>query len=122
MWKKTVLMGLGLLGALLAAEGLNRLSGFVGAMGGADAGFYSVVLLVAVLDLGVLGAALLKRTWKRLKWVAFGLTVVGVLILLPAPGLPVVMQALFGLVLAAIGLAAVPGTRARGEGAPERAR
>lgn len=113
--------GVGLIGAVLAAEGLNRFGSFVAAVGGGDAPLYTGALLVALFDVGVLGAALLKKPVRsEVKWTAVALTVPAFLVLLLGPGLPVVVQAMLGTAAALVGLIALPTEAGRNAtGAPE---
>jgi hypothetical protein len=99
------LLGLvGLLGALLACEGLNRMSTFVGAFKGADAPFYSTMLLASVVAAGVLLVSLFQRIAGWIKWLTF-LSVLGAAALLSnAPAFPVVMQSLSGFAATLLGL------------------
>lgn len=95
-----------------ADEGLNRLGSFVGAVGGDDASIYRGVLFVALFDIAVLGAALLKKTIRhQVKWTAVALTVPALLLLLLAPGLPVVIQSLMGVAMTLCGLLALPSVK-----------
>ena len=100
MLRKIILI-VGILGALAAAEGLNRFGGLVSVFGGADAPFYMVMLVVSVIGAGRLAVG---ARWeiqshrevghlRRLYW------------LHPLDGeragFPVSVQIIFGLIVAA---------------------
>ncbi len=98
---------IGLIGALFAAEGLNRLSTFVGAFRGADAPFYTGMLLISVVAAGVLLVSLFQRVVGWLKWLT-ALALIGSAVLMgSAPSLPVTEQVLGGIVVALVGVFAV---------------
>lgn len=98
---------IGLVGALFAAEGLNRLSTFVGAFRGADAPFYTGMLLASVVAAGVLLVSLFQRVAAWLKWLT-ALALIGSAVLMgSAPSLPVTEQVLGGIIAALLGTLAV---------------
>ena len=100
MIRKLILI-VGILGALAAAEGLNRFGGLVSAFGGADAPFYMVMLVVSVIGAGVLLLGLVGKSNRVIKWVTFAVFVGSIALMLNAPSFPVNIQILFGLVVAA---------------------
>ncbi|MGC2855910.1 hypothetical protein ACM64Y_10585 [Novispirillum sp. DQ9] len=106
--REKILLGTGLAGAVLVAEGMARFGSFVGAVGGADAVVYRGILFAAVFWVGVLGAALLGKAIKpQMKWTAIVFAGFAVILLLVAPMLPVVVQALLGVVMALVGLISI---------------
>ena len=58
----------GILGALAAAEGLNRFGSFVSAFDGADASFYMAMLVISVIGAGVLQFGLFHKSNKIMRW------------------------------------------------------
>ena len=44
-----IAMGIGIIAALLAAEGSNRFGSFVSAFGGSDGGFYTMFLIISIV-------------------------------------------------------------------------
>ena len=100
MIRKLILI-VGILGALAAAEGLNRFGGLVSAFGGADAPFYMVMLIFSVLGAGVLLLALVGKSSRAVKWITFVVFVGSIALMLNAPAFPVNAQILLGLVVAA---------------------
>lgn len=101
---RRIMAVIGIIGTLLAAEGLSRFGSFVGALGGSDTLFYQLFLLVSLIAAGVLLLAVFGVVNPVIKWLTIALTIVSILMLLPAPALPVVMQAISGLVVAALAL------------------
>ena len=103
----------GLIGAVLAAEGLNRVAAFAGAFKGSDAPFYTACLIVSVFGAGVLLISLFRHIHSFVKWIAV-VCLVGALVLLSvAPSFGANQQAFAGLAVALIGLLTVR-TRATG--------
>ena len=100
MIRKLILI-VGILGALAAAEGLNRFGGLVSAFGGSDAPFYMAMLIFSVLGAGVLLLALVGKSSRAVKWITFVVFVGSVVLMLNAPAFPVNIQILFGLAVAA---------------------
>lgn len=101
--RKMLLMA-GAVGALIAAEGLNRFASLVRAFGGKDEPFYMVFLVISVIAVGVLSLALFGKANRVVKWVlAIGLGAVVILLLLQAPAFPVIGQVLIGLAIATVG-------------------
>jgi len=99
--KKVVLI-LGIIGALIAAEGLNRIGSFVSAFGGEDSPFYLFSLIVAVFASGVLLLALFNKTNSIIKWITLVLLLGCCGMMMNAPGLPVMGQIIMGLIMAII--------------------
>ena len=97
-----VLLVVGILGALAAAEGLNRVSSFVSAFDGADSPFYMGMLVISVIGAGVLLLGLFNKSNKIIKWVTVVLFLGSAGLMLNAPNLPVNMQIIIGLVAAAV--------------------
>ncbi|QCG92705.1 hypothetical protein E6C67_01975 [Azospirillum sp. TSA2s] len=106
-WLRMGAQIIGVLGSLLAAEGLLRIATFVSSVGGHDAKFYYFGLFVVVCTVLALFAALLGRFNRLAKYA----TLVGLLgaggLLLASPGLPVIFQALLGIILAIIGIVSI---------------
>ena len=100
MLRKIILI-VGILGALAAAEGLNRFGGLVSVFGGADAPFYMVMLVVSVIGAGVLLLGLVGKSNRIVKWVTFVVFIGCILLMANAPGFPVSVQIIFGLIVAA---------------------
>ena len=99
MIRKLILI-VGILGALTAAEGLNRFGGLVSAFGGADAPFYMVMLIFSVLGAGILLLALVGKSNRAAKWITFAVFVGSIALMANAPGFPVSVQIIFGLIVA----------------------
>ena len=95
-------MVVGILGALAAAEGLNRFGSFVSAFDGADASFYMGMLVISVIGAGVLLLGLFNKSNKIVKWVMVVLFLGSAGLMLNAPNLPVNMQIIIGLLIAAM--------------------
>ena len=100
MIRKLILVA-GILGALAAAEGLNRFGGLVSAFGGADAPFYMAMLVASVIGAGVLLLALVGKSSRAVKWITFAVFVGSITLMANAPGFPVSVQIIFGLIVAA---------------------
>jgi uncharacterized membrane protein YeaQ/YmgE (transglycosylase-associated protein family) len=92
----------GILGALAAAEGLNRFGSFVSAFDGADSPFYMAMLVISVIGAGVLLLGLFNKSNKIVKWVMFVLLFGCIGLMFNAPNLPVNMQIIIGLVVATV--------------------
>ena len=60
-----IILFFGMLGALAAAEGLNRFGSLVSAFGGADAPIYQFMLIIAMVGAGVLLLGLFNKSHKR---------------------------------------------------------
>lgn len=99
--KKIVLI-LGIIGALLAAEGLNRIGSFVSAFGGEDSPFYQGALIISVLAAGMFLLALFNKSNSIIKWIVFSLLICCLGLMLNAPGFPVMNQIIGGLVFSII--------------------
>jgi hypothetical protein len=99
---RKVLLVIGILGSLAAAEGLNRFGSFVSAFDGADSPFYMAMLVISVIGAGVLLLGLFNKSNKIVKWVMVLLFLGSAGLMLNAPNLPVNMQIIIGLVVAAI--------------------
>lgn len=98
----------GLLGALLSAEGLNRLSALVGAFKGTDAPFYQGMLVVSVIAAGTLLVSLFHPVARWLKvLLLLGLLACGFMMSF-APNFPVAQQIIAGIAIAFLGALAVP--------------
>lgn len=106
MLKKLIYV-MGLLMSLLAAEGLNRMSGLVAALKGTDAGFYRVFLIVAVVAAGVFLVALFKKIPGMIKWQMFTALLVSTGLMLNAPAFPVNKQIFVGLSLSTLASLAI---------------
>ena len=96
---------MGILGALAAAEGLNRFGSFVSAFDGADSPFYMAMLVISVIGAGVLLLGLFNKSNKIVKWVMVVLFLGSAGLMLNAPNLPVNMQIIIGLLIAAVATA-----------------
>lgn len=99
MIRKLILI-VGILGALAAAEGLNRFGGFVAAFDGADAPFYMGILAVSVIGPGVLLLGLVGKSNRAVKWITFAVLLACVGLMMNAPAFPVNEQIIFGLIAA----------------------
>ena len=95
-------MVVGILGALAAAEGLNRFGSFVSAFDGADSPFYMAMLVISVIGAGVLLLGLFNKSSKIVKWLIVVLLLGCTGLMFNAPNLPVNIQIIFGLVITAI--------------------
>ena len=101
---RKILLVVGLLGGLAAAEGLNRFGSFVSAFDGADTSFYMGMLVISVIGAGVLLLGLFNKSNKIIKWVMVVLLLGCAGLMLNAPSLPVNMQIIIGLVISAIAM------------------
>jgi len=97
-----IIMVFGILGAIAAAEGLNRFGGLVSAFGGGDAPYYMAMLIVAAIGAVVLLAGLFNKTHVILKWVMFVLLIGSAGLMHNAPSFPVNIQIIVGLFAAAL--------------------
>ena len=100
MFRKLILI-IGILGALAAAEGLNRFGGLVAAFDGADAPFYMAMLVVSVIGAGVLLMGLVGKSSRVVKWITFAVFIACIALMANAPAFPVNVQIIFGLIVAA---------------------
>lgn len=100
MFRKLILL-CGILGALAAAEGLNRFGSLVSAFDGTDAPFYMAMLVISVLGAGVLLLALVGKVGRMVKWVTVALFAGCIALMLNAPSFPVNVQIVVGLLAAA---------------------
>jgi hypothetical protein len=97
----------GLLGALFAAEGLNRVASLVNAFNGADGPIYSALMVVSIVAAGALLVSLFARVSGWVKWPLFLALAAGSAAMLAAPSFGANMQALVGLGLSALGVLAI---------------
>jgi hypothetical protein len=104
---RKVAAGIGLLGTLAAAEGLNRFGSFVHAFRGSDASFYTTFLVVSVVAGAVLFAFILGKANFWVKWLTAVAVAGSAALMLAAPSFPVLIQIEIGLVLTLMGLLAV---------------
>ena len=97
---RRILLVAGILGALAAAEGLNRFGTLVSSFGGADAPFYIAMLIYSVFGAGVLLLGLFNKSHSIVKWITF-IGFVGCLgLMMFAPSFPVNIQIFIGLFIA----------------------
>ena len=102
---RKLIVVVGLVGALLAAEGLTRLSSLAGAFSGGDAPFYIAMLIISVVAAGVLLVSLFRPIAGWVKGLSlFGLICSAGLMVL-VQNFPVSQQVLIGVVLALVTLA-----------------
>ena len=101
MFRKLVLI-VGTLGALAAAEGLNRFGGLVAAFGGGDAPIYMGILVVSVIGAGVLLLGVVGKSNRAVKWLTFVAFIGCIALMANAPAFPVNVQIIFGLIVAAV--------------------
>ena len=101
----------GILGALAAAEGLNRFGSLVSAFNGADSPFYIMMLIISVIGAGVLLLGLFKKSNRIVKWIMFVLLLGCIGLMLNAPNLPVNIQIFVGLILAGGATVLIPISR-----------
>ena len=104
---RKVISSVGLLGALTAAEGLNRMSALVHAFSGKDGPIYSVIVCVSLVAAGVLLVSLFSRVAGWVKMLTLVGVIGGATMLLAAPSVGAIQQAAVGLVGAAVGILAV---------------
>ncbi len=97
----------GLLSALIATEGLNRVATLVNVFNGKDGPIYSFILFVSIFAAGVLLVSLFARVARWVKVSTFIALLGGTAVLLGAPSFGVVMQSMGGLAVAAIGVLAI---------------
>jgi hypothetical protein len=95
--KKVVLI-LGIIGALLAAEGLNRIGSLISAFGGEDSPFYQGTLIISVFAAGMFLLALFNKSNSIIKWIVLSLLICCLGLMLNGPGFPVMNQIILGLV------------------------
>ena len=100
-----IVLVFGILGAVAAVEGLNRIGGLVSAFGGGDAPYYIAMLIIAAIGAVVLLAALFNRSHTILKWVMFVLLIGSAGLMLNAPSFPVNIQIIIGLLVAVLATA-----------------
>jgi hypothetical protein len=100
MLKKIVIV-IGVLGALAAAEGLNRFGGLVSAFGGGDAPIYMGMLIISVISAGVLLMSIFNKSNSIVKWLTFVLLLGSTGLMMAAPAFPVNVQIVVGLIAAA---------------------
>lgn len=98
--RKLVLI-IGILGALAAAEGLNRFGSLVSAFKGGDAPIYSGMLGISVFGTGVLLLAVFNVERQWIKWLTFVMLIGSAGLMLAAPSFPVNIQIIAGLVISA---------------------
>ena len=104
----------GCLSSLVAAEGLNRFGGFVSAFDGADAPYYTAMLVVAIAGAGVLLLALFGVSNSVLKWTTLACLAISVVAMSYAPDVPVNRQIFLGLCIAAVSTLFIkPGSKSR---------
>jgi len=100
-----VILILGILGALYAAEGLNRIVGLVTAFGSVGAPIPLFILIMSLVSAGILLLGLFNKSHKITKWIMFvvllgcnGLMFVG-------PSFPVHIQVIVGLMVTTVSTA-----------------
>ena len=104
----------GCLSSLVAAEGLNRFGGFVSAFDGADAPYYTAMLVVAIAGAGVFLLALFGVSHGISKWATLGCLAISVIAMSYAPDVPVNRQIFLGLCIAAVSALFIkPGSKSR---------
>ena len=99
---KKIVMIIGILGALAAAEGLNRFGSLISAFGGGDAPFYMGMLVISIISAGVLLMGIFNKSNNIVKWITFVLLLGSAGLMTQAKAFPVNQQILLGLVVAAI--------------------
>ena len=97
---RKLILTVGILGALAAAEGLNRFGGLVSAFGGADVPFCMRMLIVSMLSAAVLMLALIGKSSRAVKRTTIVVFAACFVLMLNAPAFPVNIQILFGLAVA----------------------
>jgi len=97
-----IIIVIGILGSLAAAEGLNRFGSFVSAFGGGDAPIYTGMLIISVISAGVLVISISNKPNKIVKWLTFALLLVSIGLMTAAPAFPVNEQILLGLFVATL--------------------
>ena len=91
-----------MLGALTAAEGLNRFGSVVAAFGGADAPIYQFILILSVVSAGTLLLGLFNKSHKITKWIMFVVLLGCNGLMFAAPSFPVNIQIIAGLMVATV--------------------
>ena len=97
-----ILPVVGIIFALVAAEGANRFGSLVSAFGGGDTPFYILFLIVSIISAGAFLGILFGRSNK---WIRYGLIVLNVIsgvLLLGGPAFPVVYQMLLGMAVTSV--------------------
>lgn len=102
-----IAMGIGIIAALLAAEGSNRFGSFVSAFGGSDGGFYTMFLIISIVTAGVLLGHFFGKKHSIINYVMVVLNAISALLLLGAPMIGVVMQIFLCMIIAGICLLVV---------------
>ena len=97
-----IIMVIGILGAIAAAEGLNRFGGLVSTFGGEDTPYYMAMLIIAAVGAVVLLVAVFNKSHSVLKWVMVVLLLGSSGLMLNAPSVPVSNQIIIGLFNAAL--------------------
>jgi uncharacterized membrane protein YeaQ/YmgE (transglycosylase-associated protein family) len=95
---------IGILGALVAAQGLFHLGASVVAFGQGDPQFFMTMLIVPLIGAGILLLDLLNKSFKKIKWVMVALLLMCMVLMLNAPSLPVSMQVISGLAITTIAM------------------
>lgn len=99
---KKIILIVGILGSLTAAEGLNRYGILISAFDGGDAPFYTGMLFISVLSAGVLLMSIFNKSNSVVKWITFVLLLGSSGLMMAAPAFPVNQQITLGLVVATI--------------------
>ena len=74
MMKKTIFI-LGIIGALIASEGLYRIAKLISAFGGGDAPIYYGFIITSVLAAGMFILALFNKSNSIAKWIVFSVLI-----------------------------------------------
>ncbi len=93
---------LGIVFALIAAEGSNRVGSLVAAFGGGDSSFYGLFLLVSIVSAGAFLGILLGKSHKIARYGLIALNVLSCILLLGGPAFSVVQQILLGMVVTSV--------------------
>ena len=101
---KKIALVIGILGALAAAEGLNRFGSLISAFGGGDSPFYTGMLAISILSAGVLLLSIFNKSNNIIKWTTFLLLLGSAGLKTQAKAFPVNQQIMLGLIFAAIAL------------------
>jgi hypothetical protein len=97
---KKIVYVIGILACLSAAEGLNRFGGLVLAFGGADAPFYTAMLIVSLICAALFILAWVDKLPKNAKWIGVIFLLACTALMLLAPAFPVNIQIIGSLVVA----------------------
>ena len=99
-----IILFFGILGALAAAEGLNRFGSLVSTFGGADAPIYQFILIISMIGAGGWLLGLFNQSHKIAKWLMLVVILGCIGLMFAAPPFPVNIQIIVGLLVTAVSM------------------